>query len=170
MTIVHINMIAAVVGFYTGMGGLGTSNNTTTCSFVHPLFSTAANISRLNGCYVCNLRDSDRAFSFLVFGFGLGAVFFDGRASSFSCESGAAELGFLRLRPVTNFGGGMIFLEGDGSAISVPVDPEGGAELDKGVIVVCFDFGGTGRGEAVNLCSGSKVSGGSRSSLAGISC
>lgn len=117
------------------------------------------------GCYVCDLRLSERAFSFFIFGLGLGAVFFDGRASSLSCGSDAAELGFFRLRPVTSFGGGMAFLEGDGNVVKVPVDPEGGAELDRGVVVACFVFGGSGRGEAVSFRSGRTVSGGSRPSL-----
>lgn len=93
-------------------------------------------------CYVIG---SPRAFSpFFLRVFGLGAVFLDGRTASSSPCPAVAVPGFLRLRFMTSFGGGMALLDGEGRAIVVPVDPDGGPECGTGGGGSCFVFGVTG--------------------------
>ena len=102
--------------------------------------------------YCCHVSASSRAFSpFFLLGFGLGAVFFDGRPASSSSDTVVCP-GFLRLRFVTpSFGGGMALLEGEGSAVDVPVEADGGPECGGGG-GSCFVLGVAGtesNGDAV---------------------
>lgn len=114
-------------------------------------------------CYVA----STLVFSLFRLILGLGAVFLDGRiASSSACAAVVpAPEAFFRLRLITSFGGGMDLLEGEGRAVVVPVDPEGGPECETDGGGSCFVFGVAGtevNGDTVGFWSGAGVADGSR--------